>query len=187
MNLAMAGLFWFGLAVVSRSRWPYNLGWGAPVIVVAALILVGAVQVRKKAMGFKYSDLKRSTGKQRERTKRISRGMLWAIVAEILMIWLAIFLCFALERPDLTWPAIALAVSLHFIPLARLFRVRAYYANAMIGSAVALVTILIPSAALSPSQRLQILGVGMGATVWITAAYAILNAGRLAMEWDDAK
>ncbi len=184
INLALAGLFWFGLAIVSRG----GLGWALPIVAVAAVILAGAAQVRRKAMGFRFSDLKRTTGEQRERTRKINRGMRWAIVLEILLIWLSIFLCYAFQRPDLTsGPAIALAVSLHFLPLARLFRLRPYYANAVFGSAVALATILTPQAALSPSLRLQLLGIGMGATVWITAAYAILNAGQLAMEWDDAK
>jgi hypothetical protein len=176
MNLALAGLFWFGLAVVSRG----DFKWAAPIVVVAALILAGAIQVRRKALGFKRSDLKG------ERTKKINRGMLWAIVGEILLIWLSIFLCYAFQRPDLTWPAIALAVSLHFLPLARLFRMRPYYALAVSGSAVALAVILTPQAALSPSLRLQVLGIGMGTTVWITAAYAILNAGQLATVWDHA-
>jgi hypothetical protein len=182
INLAMAGLFWFGLAVVSRG----DFGWAVPIVAVAALILAGAVQVRRKSMGFRFSDLKRAEGEQRERTKKINRGILWAIICEILLIWLSIFLCYAFQRPDLTWPAIALAVSLHFFPLARLFRMRPYYANAAFGSAVALATLLIPEAALSPSLRLQVLGIGMGTTVWITAAYAILNAGQLAAVWDHA-
>ncbi len=137
-------------------------------------------------MGFSFSDLRRGSAEQRERTRKINRRFCWAIVGEILLVWLSIFLCYAFQRPDLTWPAIALAVSLHFLPLAHLFRLRPYYANAVFGSAVALAAILTPEAALSPSLRLQVLGIGMGTTVWITAAYAILNAGRLATVWDHA-
>ncbi len=102
------------------------------------------------------------------------------------MIWLSIFLCYAFERPDLTWPGIALAVSLHFFLLAITFRLLPYFALAVSGSAVALAVILTPQAVLSPPLRLQVLGISMGATVWITAAYAILNAGRLVTVWDDA-
>jgi hypothetical protein len=187
LNLALAGLFWFGMAVVSRGvRWPYNLAWEAPIVSAAALIFAGAVRVRRKAMGFKRSDLKHADSEQRERTRKINRGFRWAIVGEILLIWLSIFLCYACQRPDLVWPGIALAVSLHFLPLARIFRVRPYYALAVSGSAVALAVILTPESVLPPALRLQVLGIGMGATVWITAAYAILNAGQLATEWDHA-
>jgi hypothetical protein len=184
MILALSGLFWFGLALGSSGfPWPYSLAWGAPPMAAAALIVGGAVRVRRKSMGFTSADLRRATGQQRERTRKINRGFLGAIVAEILLVWLSIFLCYAFQRPDLTWPGIALAVSLHFIPLARTFRLRHYYALASIGSLISLATILAP---LAPRLRLQVLGIGMGATVWIVAAFSILNAGRLVTEWDHA-
>ena len=188
MVLVLSGVFWFGLAVSSvRARWPFYLGWEAPILAAAGSILAGAFRVRKRAMGFAASDIKRASGEQRVRSRKISLRFLWTIVGEVQTAWLFIFFSYAFERPDLVWPVIALAFSLHFFPLAHIFRVRLYYSLAAFGSIISLGTIMAPEASLSHAHRLEILGIGMGTAVWITAAYAILKAGQLAREWEHAQ
>jgi predicted membrane channel-forming protein YqfA (hemolysin III family) len=88
----------------------------------------------------------------------------------------AVLLCNYFRHQELIWPAIGLAVSLHFAPFARLFHMRAYYVTACIGALVSIVALCAP---LGP-MRLVWLGSGMAAAMWGTAFYLVKWADAIA-------
>jgi hypothetical protein len=90
------------------------------------------------------------------------------------------FLCHYFHADELTAPLIGLVISLHFAPLARVFRLRTYYATAVFGAAFSILSIGLPAV------RLPVLGFGLGITMWLTALDSILRADQLARRWNDS-
>lgn len=70
-----------------------------------------------------------------------------------------------------------LIVSLHFVPMARLFHVRVYYVTALIGSIISLPALAL--AGLSETFRLGWFGGGMAAIMWLAAWYILWKADRI--------
>jgi hypothetical protein len=138
-------------------------------------VVSGAVRLRRKAGGFRFSDLKQGGEAQRRETRRILVGFRWTTLGETLLVGSACGICNLLGRQDLIWPAVGAAVSLHFVPMGYLFRLRLYYATAALGCVVSLLAMLQGTPA-----SMQVVGVGMGGVLWATAAFAILGADVLA-------
>jgi hypothetical protein len=88
----------------------------------------------------------------------------------------AVFLCVHFERPDLIWPAVGVAVSLHFAPLGRLFHVPAYYVTAAAGTLVSVIVLATPLG----EFRLLWLGGGMSIVMWTSAVYLVYGADVIA-------
>jgi len=171
--LAFAGAFWFCVAAFSDGFRP----WPAILIALGFSVIVigGSRAVRRKAAGFKYSELKEGTELQRKQNRKLIVGFRWVGITEMFLVWISVSLCYWLRRADLIWPSIAFAVSLHFALLAPLFRLQIYYATSVIGCAISLIGI-----SMEPQIRLLLLGSGMGAVMWGTSVIAILSADRLA-------
>jgi hypothetical protein len=172
--LTVAALFWVALAAwgLGGSLWTLAL---APLLVAAGAAGVGAWRLTTKAR------MVRSSDKDPADPASIRRLTIWFRVTSTLQtvfIILAGVLSQRLERPDLLWPLIGLVVSLHFIPLGRLFRVRPYYATGIAGTIVAAVAIL----GFSGSDKLVVAGVGLSIVMIGTSAYVLVNAERLADE-----
>jgi hypothetical protein len=199
--LSFAGIVWLMLAAWSAdwawtgthspldSPWLHGpfLPWGASLTVaIALMVFAGGLRVRRKSMGFSLAEIRNSEEGRRQRLRKIRIAFASLGVVQGLLCWLCVWLGIHFDRLDLIWPGIGLVVSLHFLPLARLFRVRPYYLTAAAGVAVSLFAILVPQAALLPSLRLVILGAGMGGSLWITAAYLIHNADATVRVWDHA-
>jgi hypothetical protein len=182
--LALATAFWFGIAAAFAPR-----AWIVPVTVLSGVstlaLLYGAVRVRRKAGGFGIADLKRAEGSRREEIRGMRVCFLWAAVAETLAVSIGVGLAMHYHRQDQVWPAIGLGVSLHFAPLAWVFRVRVYYATALVGSAICLAALLTPAAVLGADARTVFLGLAMGICVSGTAGFAVLRADRMAAAWDE--
>jgi hypothetical protein len=117
-------------------------------------------------------------------SRRIVRTFVLVGIGEGALCGLSAYLGVHFHREDLIWPAIGAAVSIHFAPLASIFRVRPYYVTGMCGAVVSCVALLAPHALLDAAGRWTFAGVGMGATMWVTAAYLILHANRLETAWD---
>lgn len=75
-------------------------------------------------------------------------------------------------------------MSIHFLPLGSVFRVRPYYVTGVTGAMISCTAMLVPHALFGALGEWIIAGVGMGATMWVTAAYLILHADRLETAWD---
>ena len=69
-------------------------------------------------------------------------------------------------------------MSLHLIPLARLFRVRAHYVAGLAGCLISLVAFT----GFGKPHALALLGGGMAIVMWLSAAYVVWNADRITAE-----
>ena len=102
--------------------------------------------------------------------------MIWTTIAEAVLCALAAWMCAKAGAEDLFGPAIGLVVSLHFVPLAKIFHVRTYYATAVLGTIVSLVGFV----ALRTVPGTVAFGASMAAVMWGSAAYLLLHADRIA-------
>ena len=155
----------------------------APSLAVAAVLILSALRVRRKAQGLKWSDLKRA-GPGYVAWCRIRNRFLWITVVEWLLIALIVLFGVRFHRPDLIWPGVSLVVSAHFMPLAKVFKLPLYHATALSGSLVSLIGLVLPASSITTAYRLLIVSLGVGATMAITAGYAALRSDQLVAVWD---
>lgn len=137
--LTVAGFIWFAWAISAFASVSAAGICGALDVAFAACLVFGARRVRRKADGFRRSDLSRGTPGQRATSRRINRGFLLISAGEWIGICLAAFATYRFGRGDLFPPALSLIVALHFFPLASLFRRRFYLVTAAAGSLLSLV------------------------------------------------
>jgi hypothetical protein len=176
---AIAGAFWFGLAASSvltprTEWWVWSLSTLFQAGVCAGLLWAG-VRLRRRS-GFRASELRHGNALQQRETRCIRVGFAWTTLAQTLLIALGVWWCVQTDRREMIWPWIGLIVSLHLIPLARLFHVRAYCVSGLAGSVISLVSF---TQRTNP-HNLAYLGGGIAAVMWISAAYIIWNADRIA-------
>jgi hypothetical protein len=79
------------------------------------------------------------------------------------------------HRMDLLAAGIGVVVGLHFLPLARLFHVQAYYATGVVVVLHNVLSMLL----LRGSDITLSAGVGTGVALWITAVYLLYRPGRM--------
>ena len=172
--LAVAACFWVGLAAWGlRDIWTLAL---APVLLSVGIVAVGAVRLGKKAQALRSSEVQVA---DRTSIRRITIWFRVISTAQTVSIILAGFVCFLFHRLDLLWPLIGLVVSLHFLPLGRIFRVRPYYSTGVLGAVVSAVSIL----GFTGSEKLVALGIGLSVIMVGSSAYLLRNAERLAGEY----
>jgi hypothetical protein len=170
--LTIAAFFWTGLAAwgLRGDLWTFAL---APLVGAAGATAVAGWRLGKRARVLRRADAKGSDATS------IRRLTIWFRVISTLqtaLIILAGVLSSSIGRPDLLWPLIGLVVSLHFIPLGWLFRVRPYYATGVVGALVSAVAIL----GFSGPEKLVVAGVGLGIVMIGSSAYVLMNVDRLA-------
>jgi hypothetical protein len=173
--LAVAACFWVGLAAwgLRGDIWTLAL---VPVLLSVGIVAVGAVRLGKRAHTLRSSEVQVA-----DRTS-IHQITIWFRVistAQTVFVILAGLVCFLFHRLDLLWPLIGLVVSLHFLPLGRIFRVRPYYATGVLGAVVSAVSIL----GFTGSEKLVALGIGLSVIMVGSSAYLLRNAERLAGEY----
>jgi hypothetical protein len=176
--LALAGTFWFGYGFgphLGEAGWVVAGVFTIALYGTCATIIWLAVRL-KRTVGFKRSELKQNDEPQRAETRRLMIGFLIIGIVQTVLIALAVPLCFLLGYEDLVGPSIALIVSLHFIPLGRIFHVQAYYSVGIVGGGIALVAF----APVFDGERLMYLGGAMGVVSWLSAFYIVKHAGRIA-------
>jgi hypothetical protein len=175
--LAIAGTFWLGYGFGPHLG---DAGWVLPTVFTVvlygtcAVIVWLAVRLRHR-VGFKRSELKEGDERQRAETRKMLVGFVYIGIAQAVLIALAVLLCLGLGHENLVGPSIALIVSLHFIPLGRIFHVRIYYFVGTVGCAISLVAFL-PLFDVGP---LMFLGGTMGVLLWASAAYILWRADRI--------
>ena len=173
--LGIAGAFWWGVglgpfaATSGRQRaLPFIVGVQIAGVVVFTYF---ALRLRRES-GFRRASLNRRDPE----TRRMFTGIRLVFLLEAALVLAAVGLCVLSNRRDLIWPAIGLAVSRHFAPLGRLFRVPAYYVTAGLGTVVSTVAVVAP---LGPWRMLW-LGLSMCPVMWGTAVYLLAAADGLA-------
>jgi hypothetical protein len=172
--LSVAALFWIGLAAwgLRGDSWTLAL---APVLVAAVLVAIGGLRLARRFPRLRRSDLPTAE------LASIHRLNIWFRIistAQTVLIVLVGVITSWLQRTDLLWPLIGLVVSLHFIPLGRLFRVRPYYVTGLLGSLVSAVAIL----GFSGSGKDIAAGIGLSIVMVVSSAYIVANTERLAAE-----
>lgn len=148
-------------------------------LTLGAALIAGAVKVRRLSRRFGSAKSSEASAPQ-EHGRHIKRRFLQIALAEWTGVAAATLLGIFFHRQDLVWPGASLIICLHFAPLASLFRVRAYYFLAAVGSVFCLIALLTPAASMNTAHRLLLVGAGVGSAMWITAAYNVLAAHRLA-------
>jgi hypothetical protein len=160
--------------------------WLLPSLAVAMPLILSAIRIRRRAHGFKWSDLYQAGTEYASRGRRIRVRFLQIALTEWLLIAMAVLLGLHFHRIDLVWPGVSLIVSAHFAPLAHLFRLKPYYATALAGSLVSLAGLVIPSSSITTAHRLLVVSLGVGATMALTGGYFSVRAEELARDWEGA-
>ncbi len=176
--LALAGTFWFGLGIssvlTSNSDWRL---WSLSTIIQVGMLagLFWFAYKLHKRSGFKSSDFRNADEQQRTEAQLIRKKFGFTVAVQTSLIAFGVWWFVNTNAIDLIWPWIAIILSLHFIPLARLFHIRAYYVTGITGSVIALVAF---TGMLKP-YSLAYLGVGMAAVMWLSAVYIVCNADKI--------
>ena len=176
--LAIAGTFWFGLGVSSvlTSDTDWKLWCLSTIIQVGMLAgLIWFAYKLRRHSGFKSADFQNADEQLRNEARQIRAKFVWIVVGQTILIALGVWLFVSTNATDQIWPWIAFIVSVHFIPLARLFRVKAYYVTGITGSVLALVVF---TGILKPYSQAY-LGAGVAVVMWFSAVYIIRNTDKI--------
>jgi hypothetical protein len=147
---------------------------------LASALIVGSVKVRRLSRIVGTDESSQSSAPLLEYRRRLRRRFLQIAGIEWAGVVIAFLLGILFHRQDLIWPGASLIVCLHFVPLGSLFHLRPYYFLAAAGLAFCLIALLTPAASMNTAHRLLLVGAGVGFSMWITAAYNVFAAHRLA-------
>jgi hypothetical protein len=178
--LAIAALFWLGLGLGPHAG---EVEWYVDVVVMVAVYgscaacIWGAMRLRRRS-GFKREDLKPSDPHQRSDNRKTVRHFMRVVSVQTTLVILAVIACWRYNSQDLLWSLIALIVSLHFIPLGKIFGVITYYHVGIIGSIFSVFSF----APLIAPYRMVFLGLTMGTVMLASAMYLIWKAEEIALK-----
>jgi hypothetical protein len=173
--LSVAGAFWMGLAA-------WTLGASAllvatvPILLLSGMLIWRGLRLRREAPGFSRATLRGAP--KGSSIRKIAVTFQIVGTAQTLGIGLVGLICWILHRTDLIWPLIGLVVSLHFLPLAWLFRVRPYYVVGVFGTGIAITSLL----AFKGGAMTVAVGLGIGLLMSGCALYLVANSAALADE-----
>ncbi len=158
------------------------LTWGLAAMNAGSLWIVLAVTLFGVSLlvpGSRVLQIGRKAGKvagplspeMEQAQKRMGRMFGIIFAGEGVLIFAAVNVLNNLHLGGYVISAIAAIVGLHFLPLARLYRLSMYYVVGGIMTAAALVSLVLP-----PSVRMSALAITMSAIVWATCA-AVIRKG----------
>jgi hypothetical protein len=176
--LALAGAFWIGLGVGmvgKQGHWVVSAA-GTVVQVSGAVALIRAARRLRRRSGFQRSELRQLEGVARTQKPRIVKWMAATTLAQTLLIGLLVWICVRVKAEHLIWGSIGAVVSLHFVPLGKLFHLRTYYVTAIAGTIVSVAGFAVSETPYGVAS----LGLGMAIVMWVSAAYILRNADRIA-------
>ena len=178
MMLTIAGTFWFGLGIaMAAARVHWSISALSTIVQVGGCVALiwAAVRLRRRS-GFNRSELRQSDGRFTPEARHIMIWFSWTTAAQAVLIGSVVWLCVSIQAEQIIWPSIGLVVSLHFIPLGKIFHVRAYYTTGGIGSLLSLATC---TSGMGP-YAIPLLGAGMVVVMWGTGIWLLCNTGRIA-------
>lgn len=149
--------------------------WLIPALVLPAIALLvacfGMFQMGRRAA---KQAAPLSAGQKRAQSRM---GMMFGIIfgAEGLLIFLAVNVLTHFHLESYIMTAVAAIVGLHFLPLARLYRVPLYYWMGGVMLADAVVSLALPS----PTREIAV-GLSMGAILWLTCVLVLRHGFQLA-------
>src|ERR1700681_4531447 len=168
--LSVSAAFWLGLAAwtLGASVW---LIAAAPILLLSGLAIWRGYRLRRLAPGFSRASLRNAP--KGSSIRRIGIGFNVVGTMQTLSIGVVGFTCWKLNRTDLVWPLIGLVISLHFLPLGCIFKVRPYYVLGVLGTGVSVISLL----GFAASTRTVVVGLGLGLLISGCALYLVANAG----------
>lgn len=177
--LGIAGVFWLGLAIssVMKPDSDWHLWLVLTFIQLAAIVcsVWAAIRLRRRS-GFKRKDLRLLDEQKLKEVKLIRFKFLLTTLIQTILIIAVVLICNVMKRQDLIWILTSLIVSVHFIPLSKIFNVRVYCVTGLFGTLISLIALI----GLLKSNTILLLGIGMCLIMWITAFYIFVNADRIA-------
>ena len=171
--LAISAAFWIGLAAWTLGATVLPIA-AAPILVLGGLLIWQGLRVRRLAPGFSRASLRNAP--KGSSIRRIGIGFNVVGTMQTLSIGVVGFTCWKLNRTDLVWPLIGLVISLHFLPLGWIFKVRPYYVLGVLGTGVSVISLL----GFAASTRTVVVGLGLGLLISGCALYLVANAAALA-------
>jgi hypothetical protein len=171
--LAVSAAFWVGLAAWTLGASVLLIA-AAPIMLLSGLLIWRGIQLRRQAPGFSRATLRSAPKGSSIRKIAIRFNIVGTVQA--LSVGLVGFTCWKLQRADLVWPLIGLVISLHFLPLGRIFSVRPYYVIGLLGTVISLISLL----GFVGSTRTVAVGIGLGLVIGACAIYLVSNAASLA-------
>ena len=171
--LSVSAAFWIGLAAWTSGPGILLIA-AVPIGLISGLLIWRGVQLRRQFPGFTRKNLRYAP--KGSSIRKIAFGFNIVGTAQTISIGLVGFICWTLHRADLLWPLIGLVISLHFLPLARIFSVRPYYVLGVLGTVISLISLL----GFAGSARTVAVGIGLGLLIGGCAVYLAVNAASLA-------
>ncbi len=164
--MAFFGTLWASIGVGGLQGWGGS--WLSLVVVLIGIgLLLGGISLLLASR--RLSNQGTNADAQQGRRTGIWFGSVFAL--EGIFIGVASVICNALNRFDLFFPIMALIVGVHFLPLAALFQVRAYY---LVGTLLCLLSIITLFAV---PERVQLGG------QQLTAQWVVLGFGAAFILW----
>lgn len=168
MVCAFFGAVWLGLGLAAAGK--FSLGVVIAFSACCLGLFAGALFLIRRGQA-----LRPKTQAHPERHAAMRKQFMWIVIAEVVVCAAIAWACGTRNRGDLIPVGIAAVVGLHFLPLARTFRAPVYYVT---GSAIAIWCAL--SWALFRGDKMDIsVGIGTGAVLWLTGAYALARSRAL--------
>ena len=168
MMMALFGTAWLAWGLQST---PADSPWLIAALVLPAIALLipgfGMFQMGRRAT----RQAPPLTASQKRVQSQMGRTFGIVFGAEGLLIFLAVNVLTHFHLEPYIMTAVAAIVGLHFLPLARLFRVPLYYWVGGVIGADALLSLALPS----PTREIAV-GLSMGAILWLTCV-AVLRQG----------
>lgn len=173
--LSVSAAFWLGLAAWTLGPSVLLIA-AVPILLLGGLLIRRGYRLRRQAPGFSRANLR--SAPKGSSIRRIGAGFNIVGTVQTVSIGLVGFICWKLQRFDLIWPLIGLVISLHFVPLGWVFGVRPYYVLGVLGTVIALTSLL----GFSGNAQTVAVGLGLGLAIGGCAAYLIVNAAALTDE-----
>lgn len=183
----------FALAFFAAAWW----GWGVggiqgvfpgettaffSVLALATSILVGGGILLSRAASRLPRDTSSARGTRDAAEGKRSRAFGVVFVLEIVIIALGIVLLNVFHHPEFRLPFAIIVVGIHFLPLARLFAVRLYYAIGVLLVLVGVTVMLAVPAGAMIGNRLAwdvLVGSASALILWLTGIYSELRGRSL--------
>jgi len=176
--MAFFGTLWAGIGIGGLQ------GWGEPWLSVVVLLiglglLIGGIVLLLASR--RLPSQAASADAPGDKRTNIWFGAIFA--AEGLLIAIASVICNAINRFDLFFPIMAIIVGIHFLPLAALFQLKAYYLVGTLLCVLALLTFAVPEHIRLGDQQITaqwvVLGFGAALILWAVGLGLCLLGQRL--------
>jgi hypothetical protein len=179
--MAFFGTLWAGIGIGGLQ------GWGEPWLSVVVLLIGLGLLI--SGIGLLAAARRLPSQPAPADAQGDNRVGLWfgvIFAAEGLLIAIAAVICNAIDRFDLFFPIMAIIVGVHFLPLAALFQVKAYYLVGMLLCVLALLTFAVPEHISLGGQQITaqsvVLGFGAALILWgVSLGLGLLGQRLLAL------